>query len=385
MFVHRTSLKQRLSPEQYHRPEALNAELEKVLRPSWSFAALKNDVPNSGDYKAFDRFGVPVLLWNDNGTLRAFKNVCLHRFAQIVPNGCGKAETLACRYHGWEYSPQGGLLKITDAPCFKKVQLERRSLDSLGVEMIGSLIFICEDLAAPSLRGQLGELAAELDHFYSEVEVVWTHTAQRRVNWKIPVENAVESYHVPFVHPTTFVSFRDESLHGHRIQSLFSSYKDLLPFSARITDRIYLWISKTVLDGPSLERFTHSHIFPNSLFYYGDLFRSIQWVEPVNAEEMKIRTLGLRPRNLRFAAAGWLLLQVFLIPYLRFAKKILEEDAGITLSVQKGVRHAGNRPSVLSMREERVFAFQSFIREKLGTDSNSEPLRPSLNENAPAP
>ena len=44
---------------------------------------------------------------------------------------------------------------------------------------------------------------------------------------KVIVENAVESYHVPMVHPNTFQDYRPEELHDHRLKPTYTRYGDL--------------------------------------------------------------------------------------------------------------------------------------------------------------
>ena len=65
--------------------------------------------------------GESVVVLRDGDVLRGFHNVCLHR-AGPVASGCGKRQTLQCKYHGWTYRLDGSLLRtpgMEDARHFK--------------------------------------------------------------------------------------------------------------------------------------------------------------------------------------------------------------------------------------------------------------------------
>src|SRR4026207_1631869 len=103
--------------EFYIDPTRLATERERVFARSWQIVGHVGQLANPGDYFTtrlghepllFTNHGGhpprpatdPLLSTNDGGTLRGFFNVCRHRAGPIA-YGCGKAQRLVCRYHGW--------------------------------------------------------------------------------------------------------------------------------------------------------------------------------------------------------------------------------------------------------------------------------------------
>src|SRR4051812_12769477 len=69
----------RIPVERYFPPGIWQAEIDKLFRPLPLVAAHSSEIA-PGQVLAHDGYGVPMLLARDNeGTLRAFLNVCRHR------------------------------------------------------------------------------------------------------------------------------------------------------------------------------------------------------------------------------------------------------------------------------------------------------------------
>jgi choline monooxygenase len=88
--------------EFYIDPARLDAERRSVFARSWQIVGHVGQLQNPGDYFTTRLGGEPLLFTNDGGTVRGFFNVCRHR-AGPVAYGCGRAQRLSCRYHGWTY------------------------------------------------------------------------------------------------------------------------------------------------------------------------------------------------------------------------------------------------------------------------------------------
>ena len=77
----------------------------------WVGAGCADDVAAPGSYLATTVGGLPVLVVrDDDGTLRAFLNVCRHRGSPLA-DGCGHARALSCPYHAWVYRLDGSLAR----------------------------------------------------------------------------------------------------------------------------------------------------------------------------------------------------------------------------------------------------------------------------------
>src|SRR5688572_28261411 len=97
----------------YNNPARLQHEHEEVFARSWQVVGHVSQLQKSGDYFTSQIGTEPLVLVNDNGTIRGFFNVCRHR-AGPVAIGCGHSQRLVCRYHGWTYELSGQLLRTTE-------------------------------------------------------------------------------------------------------------------------------------------------------------------------------------------------------------------------------------------------------------------------------
>jgi choline monooxygenase len=190
-----------LPVELYRGEDALRADRAQILRRTWQFIGHEAMVPNPGDYLAEEIGGAPVVLVRKgDGELAAFHNVCRHRAGALVADGegnCGEAFT--CRYHGWRYALDGRLRNATDfgnAPGFDPRQY---GLFPIRVETWQALVFVNLDLVAAPLAEILAPLAGgdPLPSF----PLVERRSHSLACNWKTYVENYLEGYHLPMVHP----------------------------------------------------------------------------------------------------------------------------------------------------------------------------------------
>ena len=84
-----------------------------------------------GGYFTCEVDGEPVVVVKgEDGELRAYSNVCLHR-AGPVARGEGNAKHFRCSYHGWSYGLDGCLLAT---PHFERLEGEDGCLPLIRVE-----------------------------------------------------------------------------------------------------------------------------------------------------------------------------------------------------------------------------------------------------------
>ncbi|MGH8179070.1 MAG: aromatic ring-hydroxylating oxygenase subunit alpha [Steroidobacter sp.] len=185
----------------YLDPSRLAREHETVFARSWQLVGRTDQLQNPGDYFTTRLGREPLLFVNDHGVLRGFFNVCRHR-AGPVAQGCGRASRLSCRYHGWTYDLSGQLLRTTEmegAPDFDMSQIR---LQSVAVHRFGPLLFAALDPATPSFDEffpGVTRRCASLD--LERMRYVTTRSYPVNANWKVYVDNFLEGYHIPLVHP----------------------------------------------------------------------------------------------------------------------------------------------------------------------------------------
>lgn len=190
-----------LPPICYHDREFYELECRNIFLRMWTPVGRIEEWPNAGDFKAFDRFGVPFIVVRDrNGGLRAFANSCRHRGARIT-TGEGNCNRFVCPYHSWVYDLDGSLRTspgMEDAVGFDR---ERYGLRDVRLELWHGFVFVNFSAEAPSLSDQLGDV----EHYMSSYDLDNFVTTGRReyvveANWKTYIENSMEWLHHPTVH-----------------------------------------------------------------------------------------------------------------------------------------------------------------------------------------
>jgi phenylpropionate dioxygenase-like ring-hydroxylating dioxygenase large terminal subunit len=366
MFVHQGALEPALEPSDYANPEILERERNTVFAHGWHLVACSDQLAREGSFVSTEIAGLPVLVRREQGALHAFVNVCAHRHSLLESPGCGVRDRLRCRYHGWEYDVEGSLRKLPDGRSFKGVKASNLQLRKLRVERFGPLVYVAPDERDPPLREWMGALADELAPFYERpLRMVFSRTSEHDVNWKVIVENAVESYHVPMVHPETFRYYRDPALHDHRLEPNFTRYSDLEPWSTSWMGRALQLFAKLAIPNSDGKRFRHAHAFPNQLYYFGDLFCDVAVVTPLGPKRSRHTSFGFVADQLLLSPLTAPLQRIFGTLVSKQGARIFGEDGSAWSAVQKGLEHPNGR-GVLSAREERVWAFQRWVAAQLG-------------------
>jgi choline monooxygenase len=146
----------------------------------------------------------PVVITHGlDGQLRAFYNVCRHRAGQVALTK-GNRKSLQCRYHGWTYGLDGCLRAAPEMEATEGFAKEDFGLVPVRVEQWGPFVFVNLSADAPPLMEVMGAIPAEVARAGYDVERM--RLVERRdyvieCNWKVYVDNYLEGYHVPYVHP----------------------------------------------------------------------------------------------------------------------------------------------------------------------------------------
>lgn len=186
----------------YIDPAVLEREREEIFSRTWQIVGRRDQVSNPGDFFTAELAGEPLLMVRDqNGELRGFYNVCRHR-AGPPAEGCGSRKVFRCGYHGWTYALDGRLL---NAPEFEGVQ-DFRALDfglvPVRAEEWGAWVFVNLDDKAESLAASLRQLPDHTRRFnLDRLKFYERRDYVMECNWKVYVDNYLEGYHLPSVHP----------------------------------------------------------------------------------------------------------------------------------------------------------------------------------------
>ena len=193
-------------PATAYRDETLfQSERRHIFARSWLLVAHESQLQTTGEYVALTAAGYPlIMVRGDDGKVRAFHNVCRHRGSPIAPDGPGKCDgTLACMYHGWRYDLDGRLTGARDFGADEGFDPRDFGLIEIKCDMWRGFVFVnmytvgTESLA--SFIAPLDERAKDLPLESFRLSKTTRHDLA--CNWKTYVENYLETYHIPQIHP----------------------------------------------------------------------------------------------------------------------------------------------------------------------------------------
>jgi choline monooxygenase len=186
----------------YTHPTVFQHERDWIFRTHWLQVAHDQWLSEPGSFYPVEIAGLPVVLVRQqDGQVRAFHNVCQHRAGPLAEQP-GRGKSLRCHYHGWTYGLDGRLLaapEMETAPHFCKETIQ---LAPVPVCEWQGFIFI--HLGQPS--DDLNRTLRAIDQRIAPIQFANWRFHQRvtydvACNWKVYVENYLEGYHLPTVHP----------------------------------------------------------------------------------------------------------------------------------------------------------------------------------------
>lgn len=197
-------MRSRMHPKYYLSPEIFEREQRKIFRKVWLFAGLKTLLPKNNSFITRKICGIPVVIQNFNGEIRAFENVCLHRNTLIQKEAVG-CRPLICPYHAWRYGEHGEVKNIPDCEKlygFAEAEKQTLRLRQFALHAIGNVLFINLDSAPFPIEEQFAPefidlLESSSSLYDSEVMVSTWHC---RFNWKLAYENLRDANHPRYVH-----------------------------------------------------------------------------------------------------------------------------------------------------------------------------------------
>jgi choline monooxygenase len=186
----------------YTDPAVFVQEKEKIFSRIWQVVGHASQVAQPGNYFTTELIGEPLVFVRGlDGKLRGFYNVCRHR-AGPPAEGCGSRKLFRCGYHGWTYDLDGLLISATEIEGVEGFRAEDFALAPVRTEEWFNLVFANLDPEAHPLRAALDDLPQQAEKFpFREMTLFERRTYDMKCNWKTYVDNYLEGYHLPSVHP----------------------------------------------------------------------------------------------------------------------------------------------------------------------------------------
>ena len=335
----------------YFDGSVLSDENRNVFGRTWQLVGRADQVAEKGSYFTAAIGSEPVLVVRgSDGTLRAMSNVCRHR-AGPVAKGEGKKPVLQCGYHGWTYSLEGRLLATPEMEGIECFQRSDFALPQFKIEEWNGLLFANIDRDAEPLSAVLGKLVDDMPaNDYASFRLAARKEWELDCNWKVYVDNYLEGYHIPIVHPGLFKeldypNYRTETKGNYSIQFAPTKRAQRIRTSGGDDQVRYFWLYPNLMLNVYPDNFSTNLIVPlgpqRTLTVFEWFFR--------DPDSAKVKTE--------------------LADTIAFSDEIQVEDIEICEAVQRGLQSQNYVSGRYSpVRENGVHHFHGLYAQSMGIE-----------------
>jgi len=327
-------------------------EKENIFHSDWVFVCAENELPNSGDYFSFFLADEPILLLRGkDGQLRAMSNVCRHRGTLLQDVGIGNATKIVCPYHAWTYDHSGELL---GTPYTYKNEISKpdHCLPHFHLEIWNGLVFVNLSNNPTPLSTKLSGINKYLDTFdFKRFTSAYSGETERwNANWKLAMENAMESYHLFKVHRETL-----ETVTPTKQAFYLEGAADWSVTAGKmkgVSNKLLNWVMGA--DNEIYEHYLLISIPPN---FVGILtYESFDWISVLPNKEIHctVRAAGLNESG---SAGG--------SDETAFVNAFFSEDKQICERVQTGMSAQYSKGGKLVELERIVIDFHHYLAKRL--------------------
>lgn len=333
----------------YTKREILEQEYVHIFRKTWQFVGRRSELTEQGSHIIATVGKEPIIVVRGkDDVIRAFYNVCRHRGGPLaLENGC--SSMLQCKYHGWTYQLDGMLRGVPD---FDRVELFDKKDYGLVPVLLGEwegLLFVALEQPIVSLeqifagvRERIRSVDLSSLKFYTRI------VYEINCNWKAYIDNYLEGYHVPLVHPElvkmyNFNQYKTETFEWYSLQHA----------PLRADEVLY---SKRVREGGIAEALYY-FVFPNLMLNILPGRLQTNLVQPI--DENRCRVIFdyyyediVSPEGLSHIEED-----------IRFSELVQQEDIKICELVQRGLNSSAyDRGRFSVKRENAVYHFQCLLK-----------------------
>ena len=187
----------------YTDPAWLEVEQGEVFGRSWQLAAHAGELREGGDHVVCQVAGKPILITRAaDGQLHAMYNVCRHRAGPVAACSGKGARTLQCAYHGWTYQLDGQLRAATEMQGAQGFNPTEIRLPTVRVQEWQGLVFVALSDKTPPFDDVFHDIRERITPIdLSAMRFAKRDSYRLECNWKVYVDNFLEGYHLPYVHP----------------------------------------------------------------------------------------------------------------------------------------------------------------------------------------
>jgi phenylpropionate dioxygenase-like ring-hydroxylating dioxygenase large terminal subunit len=378
-----------LPAQAYTSEDFFDWENTHLLRGGWQCVAHVSQIPEPGDFLNLDLLGEPLIVVRGKDNLvRVLSRVCPHRSMDIMPEGfgydghgpaeakadaagCGHTRIFLCPYHAWTFELDGRLKACPEmhrAECFARDDFQLKPFRS---ETWEGFVFVNLDGQASPFAAGLSEMALDLAAYRpAEMKLVVAREWDCSFNWKVLVENFMESYHHLGIHHKTLqpmMPARDTWTEQERRQYVRAHlpYKD----SVREEYRAFEERGDFSADLPPVPGLREIQKSEWGLFLIHPTFLlatapdRIIWyrLQPLGPNRLKLLTTTLVPASV-VARANFPQLKE---KAARLLTQFHLEDMEVCTAVQRGLYASGWQQGRLSHLEMPVWLFHRYLGARI--------------------
>lgn len=193
-----------ITGDRYWSKDFAAREWKHMWQKVWHVGGRTSQLEEPGDFITHEFMHESILMVKqEDGSIRAFFNVCMHRGNRLVNTAEGGVAThFICPYHNWKYALDGKLDQVQDPEDFDVNPCGKLRLKELPCDTWGGFVFFSFDQNAKPLLDFLDPIPTLLANRDLEnwKRVVWRRL-RVNTNWKFASDNFNEAYHIPAVHP----------------------------------------------------------------------------------------------------------------------------------------------------------------------------------------
>ena len=181
--------------EPYVSADFARLERERMWPNVWLFAARDDEMPDPGDTVVFEINDRSFLLVRqENGSVRAFYNVCLHRGRKLRTKS-GRTTQLRCGFHGFTWNNDGSLKEIPCAWDFKHLEGKDMRLPEARVSRWQGFVMITENQSIPDFKEWVGPVLDQYEAYDFENRYTGMWVARKvAANWKATTDARNEKW-----------------------------------------------------------------------------------------------------------------------------------------------------------------------------------------------
>lgn len=337
----------------YFKEEVFDVEMD-LWKSQFLFVGLSSDLKKHNDFITLNTAFANIVIQNFRGEIKAFDNVCLHRFSSIQSESKGN-RPLVCPYHSWGYDSNG---------C---TRMHSKQLRNYPVEIVGVFVFvklsIDPELNIQQFLGSFYDKLLEISSAVNSQLGVGETSIKHYANWKLLVENVLECYHCQSVHKESLgvlglgkgipYNYNSINFHNSIEYPLEMDTKSINPKKLDFLETRKL----------KHESYLHMYIFPNLFISSsGGRFFYVGRMDPMNSRMTQLKMNFLSPEA---SGSNEMVLKAYLDLNRENTIKVVMEDKSVIENLFVNMEKVQDGEQIFGSLEERITDFHHLLKRRI--------------------